>query len=277
MEKIGFKKIKINKRVLILIALIILILALLVLVFVLLFSRRDETKGEVEAVVEDVVTEDEEKVIIDPNAEYIYNEEVDTSKYAEVQLFPFDGTDQDSSFEEFIGLFKEAIASKDLDYVLANTDDNISYSFGLTDGKEGFKEFWGLNEDLNNSEFWEELANVVELGFSIVEYPENKYFIAPYFFDAFPEEFDAYSYLVCTGESVRVRKEPSLDAEVITAVSYLILRDGGSIKGDWQRVILPSGEAGYMHSDYIRAVLDYRVGFRKADGNWKMVYFIAGD
>ncbi len=34
---------------------------------------------------------------------------------------------------------------------------------------------------------------------------------------------------------------------------------------------------GYVHRDYLRALVDYRAYFEKREGEWKMITFIAGD
>lgn len=198
--------------------------------------------------------------------------------YDEVQLIPVDEKNKNSDFSSFIDEFTEALENKDLDYILEHTSENIIFTFGEGNGITDFKTIWNLNDNQNESEFWDEMLKTIKLSF--ISNDNNSLFIAPYTFVNFPEEFDSYIFYVCTEENVRVRELPSFDSNIIKTISYLIVKPvnpPGETEGKWVNIILPDGTEGYVYGDYLRSPLDYRARFNYINEKWILEYFIAGD
>ena len=48
-------------------------------------------------------------------------------------------------------------------------------------------------------------------------------------------------------------------------------------KPEWRKVRTLGGLSGFVKTEFVRSPIDYRAGFEKKRGVWKMVAFIAGD
>ncbi len=46
---------------------------------------------------------------------------------------------------------------------------------------------------------------------------------------------------------------------------------------DWSKVKISSGLQGYVLGKFSRSPIDYCVMFKKIEGRWKMIFFVAGD
>jgi len=196
------------------------------------------------------------------------------------KLYPIDEAAQDSSLMLFRLRLIEALVERDTAFVYAHLAPEVKVSFGDTDGIESFKAIW--QPGAPESPFWSTMAGIIgaggiyeaDLGYSDAEAT----FIAPYYFSAFPDEYDAFEYGVVVGERVNVRSAPSTEGEVLTRLSYAIVRLPGTGSSDgWVPIELADGTEGFMASRYVKSPLDYRAGFEKIDGRWRMFFFVAGD
>jgi len=198
--------------------------------------------------------------------------------YKEASLNPFNNHNSNSDIEAFHEAFIQALNDKNLAFIMEHLDENIKLSFGGDGGKASFKTFWNLEQDPENSDFWDIMLKTIQFGFVSVEYGG---FTAPYVFTDFPYEFDSFSYMACTGENVNVRMEPDENSVVIRQLSYTIVKvtqdNFMSKNGDWQEITLPDGKIGYVHKDLIRSPIDYRVHVNNDEGEWLIDFFVAGD
>ena len=96
------------------------------------------------------------------------------------KVYPYDEGKKDTSFVAFRQRLYQATIEKDLDFLLSITSDNIKYSFGDADGKEGFLMSTGLKDDPVNSMIWKELALCLELGGGFFDNPDYFAFYAPF-------------------------------------------------------------------------------------------------
>lgn len=193
---------------------------------------------------------------------------------------PVDEAGKDPSFHTFRTKLIAAAERKDLKYVISIMDPDISLSFGGHSGVKGFHELW-----TNKDEFWSEFLTVIKNGgkYEPADGESGEMFIAPYSFSNWPEDLDAFDYMLVFGENVNLRETPALDGNVITKLSYNVVKitDNKLIKGkeqaDWYRIETLGGKKGWVKAEFIRSPIDYRAGFAKQRGAWKMTYFIAGD
>ncbi|HEX7069704.1 MAG TPA: SH3 domain-containing protein [Rhodothermales bacterium] len=198
---------------------------------------------------------------------------------------PVDEADRDPSFFLFRGRLIQAVAEHDTSFVMAHVAPDIRTGFGAEGGIGHFREMWRPGDV--DSRLWSTLGRILGLGgtFDVGPTPGDSLyrFVAPYTFSAFPEEVDAFTYQVVTGQSVRVRQAPNLDAAVIDTLSYDVVEIRGPETGadpvpeGWARVVLDDGREGYVSSDFLVSSLDYRAGFERRDGRWMLVYLVAGD
>lgn len=201
-------------------------------------------------------------------------------------LLPVDEASLDPDFQKFRESFLVAVGKKDLAFLKKRLSPDIRYSFGENHGVNGFLQEWQLNKNPDKSGVWSELARVLELGGSFDE--KRAVFTAPYVFSRFPSNLDAFTYTAVIRDNVSVLSAPNPDSSIIMGLSFKILKladsksynsTGSTLTGEastWRKVETPSG-AGFINTAYIRSPVDYRAMFRKEDGEWKMILFVAGD
>jgi hypothetical protein len=198
---------------------------------------------------------------------------------------PVDEASQDASFLAFRGKLIEAAERKNAAFILSILDPKINLSFGGDEGIADFKRIWKINS--KNSKFWDEFLPVIKNGgkWRKDEGP-GKTFYAPFPFDAFPEDIDTFTHEVIFGSNVNLREGPSPDSRVVAQLSYNVVTvetdpdtEAGKIRETrgWSKVKTLGGQSGWVKNEFVRSPIDYRAGFEKKRGAWKMVAFIAGD
>ncbi len=195
------------------------------------------------------------------------------------KLYPVDEAVQDSSLMLFRLRLIEALVERDTAFVYAHLAPEVKISFGDADGIETFKKIWELEDP--DSKFWPTMAGVIGAGGTYDASPDysdaEATFIAPYYFSAFPDDYDGFEYAVVVGERVRVRSAPNTESEVLAALSYSIVRITGSASDGWVQIELADGSDGFMAARYVKSPVGYRAGFEKIDGRWRIFFFLAGD
>jgi hypothetical protein len=200
-------------------------------------------------------------------------------------VMPVDEAKQEPSFLAFRTKLIAAVERKDAAYVLSIIDPKIEFSYGGDVGMAQFKKEW---KQLNkNSEFWKEFAIVIKNGGRFFGEGRNRLleFSAPYTFNGFPADLMEIPNFAIFGSDVNLRKEPSIGSEVVAKLSYNIVElveddkntAEDQLKSGWYHVKTLGGMTGYVKTDFVRADIDYRAGFQKKRGVWKMTFFIAGD
>ena len=197
---------------------------------------------------------------------------------------PVDEAKKDASFLAFRTKLLAAAKTRDAKYVLSIVDQNIMNSFGGDGGIKEFRETWKINSP--NSKFWSELLKVMTNGGTFSEEDGSKMFSAPYTFDGFPEDLDVFDYSSIFGNNVNLRVKPDLSSKTVTQLSYNIVKvdyqnsvkkSGSEDEYSWLKIETLGGKKGFVKSEFVRRPLDYRAGFVKKNGRWKMTFFIAGD
>jgi hypothetical protein len=195
---------------------------------------------------------------------------------------PIDGAKKDASFFAFRTKLIEAAKKRDAKYVLSILDRDIKNSFGGNGGIGEFKDFWKINN--SNSKFWDEFLSVITNGGKFIKEGNSKLFFAPYTFTSFPGDLDAFSHNVITGDKVKLRLKADVNSPVVANLSYNIVEILESVKAkeniekvSWYEIKTLGGKRGYVKAEFARSPIDYRAGFEKKGGKWKMTTFIAGD
>jgi len=195
------------------------------------------------------------------------------------KLYPVDEAAKDPSFFAFRARLLKAIQMKDASFLLSIVDPKISNNFGGDDGIIHFKRIW--HPERPTSPVWTELSAALVLG---GKFDKDQSFAAPYLFNSFPEDLDAFVHSAVIEDGVRVRREPNTRGTVIRTLSFDIVKLGEgenkrspADKREWVPVELADGQKGFVASEYIRSPIDYRAIFEKKNGKWVMTAFIAGD
>ena len=202
------------------------------------------------------------------------------------KLNPVDEAQNDTVFFIFREKLLDAIRKKDILYLLEQLDPNITVSFGGSEGLEAFTQAWQLTseEKTINSPLWKELEKTLQLGGTFDQ--TSQLFLSNYVYATIGEPYDPYIHAVVVGSGVRYRTAPSLQAKVVDRLSYDIIEvldnqgPKETIGGEtypWVTIKSLAGKEGYIFGKYLVSPIDYRAGFKKMDGRWKMIFFVAGD
>ena len=198
------------------------------------------------------------------------------------KLQPVDEAPNDAEFMNFRKQLIHAVRKHDLTFVLSVLDPQIKNSFGGESGTDEFKSMW--QPESADSQLWDTLLRLLSMGGSFSGKDSELYFLAPYVYSRWPNEFDPFEYAAITGTNVNLRREASPDAPVLARLSYNIVKldpDESSANeitdSSWVRVTTLDGISGYVSSRYLYSPVGYRAGFIKRDGKWRMQFLIAGD
>lgn len=194
---------------------------------------------------------------------------------------PVDEAAKDASFLAFRTKLIAAVERRDVNYILSIIDPKIKNGFGGEDGIANFKRGWKITS--KTSEFWKEFLPVIKNGGAFGE--DGKTFMAPYTFTAWPDDVDGFEYEVIFGNNVNLRKEPNMKSEIVAKLSYnvvkiqleLVPKSGKSEYPGWWLIKTLGGLEGYVKKEFVRSHIDFRAGFTKKRGVWKMDFFVAGD
>lgn len=191
---------------------------------------------------------------------------------------PFDHAHKDPTFVAFRETLLKVVASKDIDALVGMSDPQIQLSFGGDAGHEAMRLFFKNSETYTAGDLWNELQTLLNLGGGF----RDESFTAPYTFVAeTPPNFDPFQTFFVTGSDVLLRKQPNKSSTPINVVSHAVVQ---VLEWDsdmpYQRITMPNTPeltGLYIATEYLRSVVDYRAGFSKLEGAWKMMFFIAGD
>lgn len=198
------------------------------------------------------------------------------------RLAPVDEAPADPSFLRFREELVQIVRQRDTDRLLEVVAPEIRFTFGSGGGREDFIEHWNLRE--GDSELWDQLGPVLSLGGSFQETRTGDRFSAPYIYSDWPGSVDAFQFLAVTCPDAVVRAAPEKDADPIYRLDYHLLRAARDAsqappqaQGPARAVVLPDGRAGWVDEECVRSHLDYRAGFERRGGEWRMVLLVAGD
>jgi hypothetical protein len=196
------------------------------------------------------------------------------------RLQPVDEAKNDLSLVRFRAQLQAAVARRDVAALLQSTDPELRYSFGTDGGRQSFAAHFGLTGTAaESSPLWAELERVLALGGAFVSPTE---FCAPYVFARFPDDLDAFSYVVVTAPAAPLRQRPAPEAPMVATLRYDIVRrdEKGVAPGprpEWVRVLTATGKVGYLRDRDLRSPIDYRACFHKEADRWLLTTFVAGD
>lgn len=196
-------------------------------------------------------------------------------------VLPVDEGKKVASFANFRQKLIKAVRIHDEKFILSILDRNIANSFGGDNGIEEFKQTWKINNP--KSQFWNEMQIVITNG---GVFSNKNTFAAPYSFEKFPEDLDAFEHQVIFAGNVNLRSKPENSSKLISQLSYNIVKvdyeksikdESNEEKYIWLRIETLGGKKGFVSAKFVRSAIDYRAIFEITKGKWKMTAFIAGD
>jgi hypothetical protein len=198
---------------------------------------------------------------------------------------PVDEAKKDASFLAFRAKLIAAAKKRDTKYILSILDKEIRNSRNGSDGVEEFKSWWKIESA--DSKFWDDFLAVITNGGKFAKTAggaPTALFTAPFIYEDFPGDLDAFSHEVIFGSNVSLRAKPEMKAPTVGKLSYNIVRITETVKDKndpekdaWYKVETLGGKTGFVKAAFVRSPVDYRAGFEKQNGKWKMIYFVAGE
>ncbi|MGE0734270.1 MAG: SH3 domain-containing protein [Alphaproteobacteria bacterium] len=198
------------------------------------------------------------------------------------KALPVDEATKDQALVQMRAALIDAVQAKDLRKVMSFMAPTIELSFGGLSGPAAFAQL--VRQD---PKLWGELLTVLKRG---GRFDPDGNFVAPYAFD-YPCRAvdcgvggDEFNIAIVVEHNANLHVEPDRISRIITPLSYDIVRVldwGGEDKDDaktgWIKVRTADGKEGFVRRAAVYAALDYRAGFQKIDGQWKMIFFVVGD
>ncbi len=176
---------------------------------------------------------------------------------------------------EGAGLFRRqleaAVAARDADVLAALAAEDVKLDFG---GGEGRAELRRRLAD-ESTGLWEELDELLALGCSA---NGQGGITIPWYFDQEMGQVDPFETWLVTGENVPVLAGPGADDKTVRTVSWDLVQVASlDPEQPRQQIELPDGTAGYVATDKLRSLIDYRLIASSRNDRWRITSFIAGD
>lgn len=121
---------------------------------------------------------------------------------------------------------------------------------------------------------WKQLETVLGMGAARYE----RGFVLPYLFAKFPEDLEAFEYMVAIRPGAALRSAGRADAPVVCPLDYDILRvaDARPVHG-WIRATRLDGLRGWAAESDVRSPGAERIFLEVRNGAWKITAWAAGD
>ncbi|HEU4499206.1 MAG TPA: hypothetical protein VFR60_07690 [Sphingomicrobium sp.] len=190
-----------------------------------------------------------------------------------VRVPPIDECGSDPAFVEYRTMLTDAVARKDASALQALVATDVMIDLGGGTTWAAFTREWKL-ERPQESGLWRELANLLQLG---CEELDNSRII-PVNFSKLGEFGDALPAYFAIETGAALRSRPDNSAPIVAILdSHLLFENLEAAPDGWLNARLSDGRSGFVRLSAVRSAIDYRAGFEKRDGRWKMTSFVAGD
>jgi len=204
-------------------------------------------------------------------AEAIVNPAAAPTPFAKGRFAPRDECGELEGAADFRNRLAEAVRLRDADAVGALAADDIQLDFG---GGAGAAEFRKRLTDPER-ELWEQLDTLLTLGCAA---NDQGGLTIPWIFDQDIGDADPYSSMLVMGEDEPVHETASPSSKEVGKASWdLVEAVDYQPDSPLNEVKLADGTTGFIATDKLRAVIDYRLLASSRNGQWSITSFIAGD
>jgi hypothetical protein len=186
-----------------------------------------------------------------------------------------DRSGSDSDFASFRDRVKTAVAKRDVRFIKSSLAANANFGFG------GAISFDQLRLDNAQSPTWKALEKTFGLGCA-PQGASDAGWVCPSAVAAWRRvTVEHHDHAVVTGTNVIARSAPREDAESVGELSNEVVRvlqrPANNNAPEWTAVVLASGKPAYILDRHLYSPAEYRVTFRKINGEWKITGLLAGD
>jgi hypothetical protein len=164
-----------------------------------------------------------------------------------------------------------AVEARDADALVALAAEDIALDFG---GGAGAAELRARLADPDRP-LWDELDALMTLGCAA---SDEGGITIPWYFAQDLGDTDPFAAFLVTGEDVPVLAGPSASAERKGAISWdLVEVTAYDPEARFLPVKVAEDATGFIASDKLRSLVDYRLIASSRNGRWRITAFIAGD
>ena len=173
--------------------------------------------------------------------------------------------------DQFRSRLAAAIKARDTDAFVALSAEDIELDFG---GGAGTAELRQRLDDPSEG-LWKELDELMAFGCSA---NAQGGITIPWYFDQDMGDVDPFEGMLVTGEDVPVFENPDAKGKRLATVSWDVVEIASlDPEADFQRVELKDKKVGFIASDKLRSLIDFRLIASSRNGKWSVTAFIAGD
>lgn len=194
---------------------------------------------------------------------------------------PADEAPRDAALMRVRAAVLKAIEAKNFAQLQPHVSPRIQLDFGGGAGIPLMRKRFTAK----GSPLWEELRWVLENG---GRFQKDGSFAAPYLHTMETGGLDPYEAGGIVADKVVARAAPRADAPEVATLGREVVKvtdwkgDDKSPspfykRTDWVKIELSGKREAWIEAKYVRSVADYRAGFEKKGGAWKMTFFLAGD
>ena len=204
-------------------------------------------------------------------AEQLVEPSAPESPLAEGKWAPQDDCARLEGADQFRTRLAAAVRARDIDGVVALAADDVKLDFGGGSGSAELRKRLA-DESLG---LWGELDALMALGCSA---NEQGGITIPWFFDQDLGEADPYFAMLVTGEDVPLLERPDPASKPVATISWDLVEIATlNPESAYQRVEFGDGKAGFIATDKLRSLIDYRLTGSSRNGRWHITSFVAGD
>jgi hypothetical protein len=165
----------------------------------------------------------------------------------------------------------QAIAARDTTAFVALAAEDIQLDFGGGSGTARLRE----QLDEPSGSLWDDLAQLQTLGCAA---NGQGGMTLPWIFEQDTGVADPGAAMLVIGEDVPLRQSAAADSPIAGAVSWDVIEViGFQPEAPAQQVKLADGTTGYLPTERLRSLLDYRLVASSRNGRWSVTSLIAGD
>jgi len=173
--------------------------------------------------------------------------------------------------DDFRAQLADAVKRRDADAFVALAAQDIKLDFG---GGASSAELRKRLAD-KSWDLWNELDELMALGCSA---NAQGGITIPWFFDQDLGRINPVSGWLVTGERVPVLSAPDPGSAEIATISWSVVQlTALDPERDYQQVQLSDKQQGFIATDKLRSVIDYRLIASSRNGRWRITSFVAGD
>lgn len=170
--------------------------------------------------------------------------------------------------EAFRTRLQQVVEARDTDGLVNLAASDVKLDFGGGSGTEALRK--RLTSD--KWDLWDALDKLMKLGCSANAHGG---ITIPWYFD---QKIDPTAGMLVTGDAVPLLAAPAPDSQRLETISWDVVRlQALEPDESYQQVQMLDGTDGYIATDRLRSLLDYRLIASRRNGKWSITSFAAGD